>query len=224
MSALRGRVERLSARQLALLRIRLRDELPAAGAGRTGVEQRQQLVAWVLPGRGTEPDADALRRALEQVLPEYMIPSAFVFLDTLPTTPNGKVDRLALPRPEAGEDPASDDAFVAPTNPVERTLAAIWADVLGFEEVGIHDDFFEMGGDSLLSIRVIARAGEAGIEITPELFVERPTIAEQAAAFATVGGTERSNAAGDEAPGKLVDLDDAELGRIADLLQDLEDD
>ena len=99
-------------------------------------------------------DIAAVRQALAQRLPEYMIPAAFVLLDAMPLTPNGKLDRQALPSPDAV---VAEAAFVMPATPLEQQLAAIWGDVLGIERVGLHDDFFELGGHSLLATQVLSR-------------------------------------------------------------------
>ncbi|HEX5726251.1 MAG TPA: condensation domain-containing protein, partial [Longimicrobiaceae bacterium] len=109
-----------------------------------------------------------------------MVPAAFVALDALPLTPSGKVDRRALPAPEAPAPAAS--ASAAPSGPVEEALAHIWAAVLRRERVGVHDNFFELGGDSILSIQVIVRAAQAGIRITPRQVFLHQTVAELAAA------------------------------------------
>ncbi|MFN2514061.1 MAG: hypothetical protein ABR568_21940, partial [Pyrinomonadaceae bacterium] len=86
-----------------------------------------------------------LRSLLKEKLPDYMMPSAFVMLDTMPLTPNGKVDRKALPAPDHVR-PGLEGAFAAPRTPTEELLAGIWAEVLGVERIGIHDNFFELGG------------------------------------------------------------------------------
>ncbi|HEU0080160.1 MAG TPA: amino acid adenylation domain-containing protein, partial [Longimicrobiaceae bacterium] len=102
----------------------------------------RRLAAYVVGGA----DADALRAHLRQSLPDYMVPAAFVPLEALPLTPNGKLDRKALPAPE----PAAEERYVAPRTPVEEVLAGIWAEVLRLERVGVNDDFFRSGGQSLL--------------------------------------------------------------------------
>ena len=102
------------------------------------------------------PTTNELRSFLKQKLPEYMVPSAFVFLDTLPLTPNGKVDRKALPAPDQNR-PEAEESYVAPRTPVEELLAEIWAEVLKLDKVGVHDNFFELGGHSLLATQVISR-------------------------------------------------------------------
>jgi amino acid adenylation domain-containing protein/non-ribosomal peptide synthase protein (TIGR01720 family)/FkbM family methyltransferase len=152
----------------------------------------------VRPGRGlnlpqggderVEPDSspkwmspDSLladvRAYLKANLPEHMIPSAFVLLDSIPLTPNGKVDRQALPEPVEAEE-----AFVAPSSTTEELLAGIWRQVLGVERVGIHDNFFELGGDSILSIQIVARANQAGLKLSPKQLFRHQTIAELSAA------------------------------------------
>ncbi|MBV9788615.1 MAG: hypothetical protein JOZ51_10605, partial [Chloroflexi bacterium] len=120
-----------------------------------------------------------IRDLLKERLPEYMIPSAFVLLDTLPLTPNGKLDRGALPAPPQIL-PELEDDFVPPRTPIEQTLAEIWADVLRLERVGINNSFFALGGDSIRSIQVVARANQAGLRITPKQMFQHQTIAELA--------------------------------------------
>jgi amino acid adenylation domain-containing protein/non-ribosomal peptide synthase protein (TIGR01720 family) len=125
-----------------------------------------------------------LRSFLQEQLPDYMVPAAFVLLDALPLTPTGKVDRRALPAPDTAR-PELKEAFVAPRTPVEEKLAEIWTQVLGLERVGIYDNFFELGGDSILSLQIIARATQAGLRLTPMQLFQHQTIAE----LATVAGT-----------------------------------
>ena len=138
-----------------------------------------RLVAYVV-ARGDELSAAQLAEHLRQSLPEYMVPSAFIFLPALPLLPNGKVNRRALPEPEFTRPELSAD-YVAPATPAEEALAAIWAELLGLEQVGVHDNFFELGGDSMLSIQVIARAQQAGLHLQPRQIFQHPTIAELAA-------------------------------------------
>jgi amino acid adenylation domain-containing protein/non-ribosomal peptide synthase protein (TIGR01720 family) len=121
----------------------------------------------------------ALRQFLAQRLPGYMVPAAFVLLPQLPLLPSGKVDRRALPAPDWA-DSASAAGLSAPRSPVEVQLAQIWAQVLGVAQVGVHDNFFECGGDSISSIQVVTRAREAGIRLTPKQLFEYQTIAELA--------------------------------------------
>ncbi|HKH48447.1 MAG TPA: amino acid adenylation domain-containing protein [Thermoanaerobaculia bacterium] len=121
-----------------------------------------------------------LRAWLTERVPESMLPSAIVPLDTLPLTPNGKVDRKALPAPDSAR-PELEAELVAPRTAAERQLAAIWCEVLGVDRVGVHDNFFGLGGDSILSIQVIARAQQAGLRLTPRQLFQHQTIAGLAA-------------------------------------------
>jgi acyl carrier protein len=115
-------------------------------------------VAYVIAREANLSAAD-LKQYLSRQLPEYMIPGAFVFLEALPLTSSGKVDRKALRAPERpGVDGA---AYVAPRTPTEETVAGIWAEVLGLERVGVNDNFFELGGHSLLAMRVVSRVRQA---------------------------------------------------------------
>jgi amino acid adenylation domain-containing protein/FkbH-like protein len=119
----------------------------------------KRLVAYVVGHTGSAVDASELRAHLKRSLPDYMVPSAFVVLDALPMTPNRKLDRRALPAPEA--DVVVRGEYVAPRNPTEEVLASIWAELLKLDRVGVHDNFFELGGHSLLAMRVIARSNMA---------------------------------------------------------------
>ncbi|HEX6289429.1 MAG TPA: amino acid adenylation domain-containing protein [Herpetosiphonaceae bacterium] len=123
-----------------------------------------------------------MRTYLHDRVPAYMVPGAFVVLPALPLTPNGKLDRDALPAPGAIPTP---DPPVAPRTPVEQTLAAIWTAVLGLPQVGIHDNFFALGGDSILSLQIVVRARQAAVHLTPRQLFEHPTIAD----LATVANT-----------------------------------
>jgi amino acid adenylation domain-containing protein/non-ribosomal peptide synthase protein (TIGR01720 family) len=120
-----------------------------------------------------------LRRVLKERLPDYMVPSAFVVLETLPMTPNGKVNRQSLPPPNMVRL-QSVGTFVAPRTSAESILAGIWAEVLRLERVSIHDNFFELGGDSILSMQIIARANQAGLRLTSKQLFQQQTIAELA--------------------------------------------
>ncbi len=141
-----------------------------------------RLIGYVV----AEGSVDALRDGLAQTLPSYMLPAAFVRLAAFPLTPNGKVDRAALPPPELAADP-SDPSFAAPRNAAETTLAEIWAEVLGVESVGIDDDFFALGGDSIHSVHIIAKARTRGIVIGAAAMFDTPTIRELAEALTPAG-------------------------------------
>jgi len=127
---------------------------------------------------------EELQGFLSQKLPTYMMPSSFVFLDALPLTPNGKVDRRALPAPDQ-ITPGLTVSTDAPRTPVEEVLAGIWAEVLKLGRVGVHDNFFDLGGDSILSIQIVARANQAGLRLTPKQLFQNQTIAELAAVAGT---------------------------------------
>jgi aryl carrier-like protein len=123
------------------------------------------------------PLAAELRETLRQRLPEYMIPSAFVWLDALPLNANGKVERKLLLPPDQAARAVAAAEYVAPRTQAEELLARVWAEVLSVERVGVHDNFFELGGDSILSLQIIARARQAGLALTPRQLFEAPTVA-----------------------------------------------
>ncbi|MEU3030633.1 non-ribosomal peptide synthase/polyketide synthase [Streptomyces incarnatus] len=142
---------------------------------------RKRLAAHLVPAPGAEvPAAAELRAHLADGLPDYMLPAAFVTVCELPLTVNGKVDRRRLPAPDWGA--GADSAHRAPSTDTERLLAGIWAELLGVERVGVDDNFFMLGGDSILSIQVVSRARAAGLTLTPRDLFRHPTVAELAAA------------------------------------------
>ena len=149
----------------------------------------KRLIAYVVAGGGAPPSAMQLREFSKSSLPDYLVPSDFVFLAAIPLTPNGKVDRRALPAPEHTR-PELEETFVAPRNTIEQTLARVWGQVLGLERVGVHDNFFELGGDSILAIQIIARAAREGLRLTPRQLFERQTVAELAAVAETSSSTQ----------------------------------
>ncbi|MEO6191373.1 MAG: amino acid adenylation domain-containing protein, partial [Thermoanaerobaculia bacterium] len=154
----------------------------AAVAVRGAGSGSRRLVGYAVFREGVEPPAFAeLRAFLAGSLPDAMVPSAWVRLESLPLTPSGKVDRRSLPAPEVeGED----DLSRAPRDPAEELLAAIWSEVLGSRRVGIHDDFFELGGHSLLATQVMSRVREAfNVEVPLRRLFEGPTVAELAHAI-----------------------------------------
>ncbi|AVH67903.1 amino acid adenylation domain-containing protein [Nostoc sp. 'Peltigera membranacea cyanobiont' N6] len=151
---------------------------------REDVPGDKQLVAYIVAKPEQIPSQVELRRFLQGRLPEYMVPASFVFLDTLPLNPNGKIDRRALPAPHISDLGLSTN-FVLPQNATEEVLASIWAKVLRLEQVGIHDNFFELGGHSLLATQVMSRVRQAfQREIPLQLLFENPTIATLAQAIA----------------------------------------
>ena len=136
----------------------------------------KRLIAYLVAEQTTTLDVGELRSYLKGRLPEYMIPSAFVFLDSLPLTPNSKVDRLALPAPDAAR-PELQAALITPRTATEERVAALYAQVLNLKEVGIYDNFFDLGGHSLLATQVISRVRETfQIEVPFDTLFEAPTV------------------------------------------------
>jgi len=168
----------------------------------------EQLVACVAAA-GDVSDTDgslisALRRFLAARLPSFMVPAAFLVLPELPLTANGKVDRRALARlAESGGTLArpAEAAWVAPRNPVEELLAELWAEVLGIPQIGAHDDFFALGGHSLLGVRLLSRVRDTfGVELPVRALFTHPTLAGLAEALAA----EMMAQAGDELLGAVL--------------------
>ncbi|HEY0604178.1 MAG TPA: thioesterase domain-containing protein, partial [Herpetosiphonaceae bacterium] len=148
---------------------------PSPAAAGEGSRLSDGVRAW---NEGLRP-AD-LRRFLATKLPSYMVPSAFVQLESLPLTPNGKLDRKALPAPEARVEPSADR--VLPRTPLEEAIAGVWTRVLGRESIGVHDDFFALGGHSLLVVRVMAELRQQfGRALPLATLLQSPTIAQLAA-------------------------------------------
>ena len=168
------------------------DVRQSVAIAREDVPGDQRLVAYIVPQSGIPEGGDAategsggsdlvaeLRRRLSEKLPEFMMPSAFVVLDAMPLSPNGKVNRSALPAPEFSRDES--EVFVGPSNPVEEKLAEIWAEVLHLPQVSVHDNFFSLGGHSLLATQVVSRIRKwASVELPLRAMFEAPTIAELA--------------------------------------------
>jgi amino acid adenylation domain-containing protein len=143
---------------------------------REDVPGDKRLFAYVVPNQEQATTPRDLRHFLKDKLPNYMMPSAFVVLDKLPRTPNGKVDRRALPVPDKAR-PDLEETFVAPRTPVEEVLVGIWAEVLRLDKVGVQDNFFELGGHSLLATQVISRVRDAfSVELSLYSLFEAPTI------------------------------------------------
>ncbi|HEX6750909.1 MAG TPA: amino acid adenylation domain-containing protein, partial [Longimicrobium sp.] len=146
----------------------------------------KRLVAYVV---GEPVAVEALKAHLAERLPEHMVPAAYVRLEAMPLTPSGKVDRRALPAPEADAFPAR--GYEAPSGTVEEALAAIWAELLGAERVGRRDHFFERGGHSLLAVQVVSRVRQAlGVEAAPRDVFERPVLADFARGLETAARAE----------------------------------
>ncbi|MFC9431620.1 amino acid adenylation domain-containing protein, partial [Streptomyces sp. NPDC056987] len=160
-----------------------RDEVGAvvvdAREDRPGVKR---LVGYLVPATGATLEVPVLRAYLDTVLPAYMVPAAFVELDVLPLTVNGKIDRRALPVPGA----APESVYVAPRAGTETAVAGIWSTVLGTERIGAHDDFFDLGGDSIAGLKVVSRIRAAlGAGLSPRTLFDHPTVAGLAVAVDT---------------------------------------
>ena len=149
---------------------------------REDVPGDKRLVAYLAVKEGEPPTDLELRDLLRSKLPEYMVPSAFVVLDRFPLTPNGKVDRNALP--SFGAAAFAVHEYEAPASELEIRLAQIWAEALKVQRIGRHDNFFELGGHSLLAVKLIERMRRAGLQIEVRALFATPTVAEVAA---TVG-------------------------------------
>ena len=172
----------------------------------------KRLVAYVVAEAEAKISVSELRQGLQERLPEYMIPAAFVMLEELPLTVNGKVDRRALPAPD-NQRPQLEKVYVAPRNQQEEQLAGIWAQVLGVEKVGVHDNFFELGGDSILIIKIIGKMIQIGFEVTAKQIHDHPTIA---ALASVVSMGEQSSAKQGEVfeSVPLVNLSDEKLNQL----------
>jgi amino acid adenylation domain-containing protein len=163
-----------------------------------------------------------LRDFLQQRLPSYMIPSAFVVLDSLPLTPNGKVDRRALPEPGA-ERSVAGESYVAPRTPDEESVAEIWAEVLCVRPVGVADNFFELGGHSLQATRIVSRIREAcGVELPLRLLFESPTVAALAAELAAARERQGKVGRTEEMLKRLEQLSEDEVDALLEEMGDAE--
>lgn len=143
----------------------------------SGPKQTKRLVAYLVADSAT--DRASIQQALSQQLPEYMVPSAYVLLAVWPRLPNGKIDQRALPAPDE-QALASTPDYLAPRTPTEQMLADCWAEVLQLPRVGIHDNFFAIGGDSILSIQIVAKLRQAGLRLKANQLFEHQTISELA--------------------------------------------
>jgi amino acid adenylation domain-containing protein/non-ribosomal peptide synthase protein (TIGR01720 family) len=148
----------------------------------------KRLVAYLVPKQGFALSISQLRSFVSGQLPQYMVPHTFVILEFLPLTPNGKIDRRAFPEPNSHG--LLEQSFVAPRNQIEEILTQIWVEVLRVKQVGIHDNFFELGGDSILSIQILAKAKQAGLQLTLKQLFGNQTIAQLAAVAGTIKAIE----------------------------------
>ncbi|HBL26456.1 MAG TPA: non-ribosomal peptide synthetase, partial [Acidobacteria bacterium] len=174
----------------------IREAVVTAGAGGDG---HKHLVAYFVPRRQPAPPAAELRSFLGRELPEHMVPGVLIPLPALPLNANGKLDRAALAAIPETDRLRSEQPFVAPRTAAEKILAAIWCEILRVEEVGVHDNFFDLGGDSILSIQIVSRANQAGIPLAPRDLFRHQTIA----ALAAVEGAAKLAAEQGEVVGEL---------------------
>ncbi|WP_433655166.1 amino acid adenylation domain-containing protein [Nocardia sp. CA-128927] len=169
----------------------------AAAVVRTGATEARQIVAYVTAAEALDSLVDELRHRASSVLPNYMVPAAFVVLDELPLTSSGKIDRKALPAPEPNA--VATVGYVAPRTEVETILTSVWAQVLDVERVGIEDNFFGLGGDSILSIQAVHRIRQAGLAVTSKNLFLNQTVRQLATVVTAVeskSGTDRAAVVG----------------------------
>lgn len=147
------------------------------------IQVDKQLAAYYVCEEGCNTDADKLRAALRDRLPQYMLPHYFIKIDALPLSKNGKLDRKALPPVQLHI--SRERNYEAPRNAIEQSLADIWKQLLKLDDVGIHENFFNLGGDSILSIQLVSRAAKAGLQFNVRTVFKNPTIAELAVCSAS---------------------------------------
>jgi acyl carrier protein len=176
MNEFTERASKLSPNKQALLALRLGSETKILT--KTDEYTNKRLVAYVVSASGQQPaNGNHLREFLKNRLPDYMLPASYVWLDALPLSPNGKIDRRSLRRPAETESMATDN-YVAPRTDLENELVKIWSSVLRIERIGIEDNFFELGGHSLLATQLISRIRKTFlIELPLRSIFETPTIA-----------------------------------------------
>ncbi len=167
----------------------------------------KQLVAYVVPQAGPHPSTTELREHLTRKLPTYMVPAFFVMLEALPLNSSGKVDRRALPAPD-GTRPELAQEFVAPRTPTEQALAALWEESLSLDRVGLHDDFFALGGHSLRALQVMARIRQRfQVDVPLRSFFSQPTLAGLADLLSQAqGGEQTSHSIASVSRGGIVPL------------------
>ena len=185
MNDFQERINRLSRQQKLLLARQIGADNTTKTSGQNN--SIQSIAAYLVADEPIE--TNDLRQGLKDKLPEYMIPSKFVQLDELPRLPNGKIDVNSLKLPVEEESSFSKTGVCAPKTEVEIQLVEIWEEVLGFRPIGVHDNFFEVGGDSILSIQIVAKARQKGIFLGPNQIFENQTISE----LALFANTENKN-------------------------------
>jgi len=138
--------------------------------------ETMRLIAYAVARPGSGAEAESVKQWLSAKIPEHMVPAAVLFVAAMPLTLNGKIDRKALPHPELAL--RAKRGYVAPRTPLERRLAEIWGALLGLDKVGIHDNFFEIGGDSIICLQMASRAKRIGLQLSPNQVLRYPTLAE----------------------------------------------
>jgi aryl carrier-like protein len=170
----------------------------------------QRLVAYYVEAPGASQSSGQLRAAIAQDLPDYMIPTAWVKLDRLPVSPNGKLDRSALPKPETSVD--TEVEFVAPQTPTEVRLGKIWADVLHLSRVSVNMDLLKLGADSIQLFQIIARSSRSGFRLTAKQLLQHRTVR---AVAALLDGSTAVAADTTDSRSSLPTLGQFKRGRVA---------
>jgi hypothetical protein len=171
-----------------------------------------RIVAYIASAGEEPPTSHDLRCFLHETLPEYMVPTSFVMLDTLPLSPNGKIDRRALPLLDSAKETRMD--FVAPRTPVENDLAMIWAELLNLQQVGVRSNFFDIGGHSLLVIRVASRIrAHFRIDLPLRTLFENPTLEDLAAVISEKLDAKPDDNGADQVLANIATLSDEEVER-----------
>jgi amino acid adenylation domain-containing protein len=188
----------------------------AVVAGDAEAPDKNRLIAYVVPAQGTDPNVSELRSFLQQTLPDFMMPAAFVTLDALPLSPNGKVDRRSLPVPNA-KRPYLEQPYLPPRTAVEEKLAVIWRELLGVQEIGVLDNFFELGGHSLLLTQFASRIMEVfQIRVPLRVLFDRPTIDQMSVSILEMQLKNVGREKTDQLLGEIAQLSPAE---VLDLLR-----
>ena len=181
---------RIETEEIEAAVLNLTDAKQAIVMARNDARGEPRLVAYLLMAGRPTPNTALLRRTLAARLPAYMLPAAFVSLDSFPTAPNGKVNRGALPQPDSIDRNWS-TPFAAPSNDIEQKVAQMWSDILGVNPVGVHDNFFDLGGHSLAAAQIVSRVAETfGQDLGLTALFETPTVASLAKAIARSGSNQ----------------------------------
>ncbi len=195
----------------------------AVVVAREDAPAEKRLVAYLLVDSEHKPVIEELRAFLMEKLPEYMVPSSFVTLDELPLTPSGKVDRKALPEPDKKRPEILQEKYVAPRNPIEQEFTDIWSEVLGVDQVGIYDNFFDLGGNSLQATRLIYKiSSDLQYEVSVKTLFLNPTISDLVNAIAKPSAEvedKRPSVSNETTSKELVNKDQASRSRLNDYIE-----